>query len=164
MSPVEHDAVLKDHLVRLLTTAWAHPTFEDAVRDLPPEHHGARQDGFEHTPWQLLEHLRICQRDLLEYSRSAGSVSRTFPDDYWPGGEQPPDDGAWQKSVDSFRADLGEMKTFISDPATDLVAPLPWSEEGHTVLREALILADHAAYHVGQLVQLRRALGCWPRS
>ena len=159
---VDHDEALRDHLVRLLTTPWAHATFASAAADLPERARSSRPEGFDHTAWQLLEHLRIAQADLLDYSRNPGYTGdKAFPDDYWPKSDGPPDAAAWETSVASCRADLEAMVALVKDPATDLFAPLPWSRKGHTVLREALILADHNAYHVGQLVQLRRALGAW---
>lgn len=152
---------LRDHVIRLLTTPWAHPTVLQAVAGLPPRLRGARAPGFPHTPWQLLEHLRICQHDLLEYSRSAKHVSPEFPDGYWPDRDAPGRASAWKRSVGTLRSELRDMVALVRAPSTDLLRPLPWSPEGHTVLREALILADHHAYHAGQIVQLRRALGAW---
>jgi len=113
-----------------------------------------------HTPWRLLEHLRIAQWDILEFSRNPKHVSPSFPDGYWPRSDAPPDAAAWDRSVAAFRADLKAMQDLVADPATDLFALLPHGE-GQTILREALLVADHNAYHLGQLVMLRRALGAW---
>jgi DinB family protein len=113
-----------------------------------------------HTPWRLVEHLRIAQRDILEFTRNPRHVSPPWPEGYWPVGDAPPDDAAWNRSVAGFRADLQAMQDLVADPATDLFAPLPHGE-GQTVLREALLVADHNAYHLGQMVVVRRLLGAW---
>jgi hypothetical protein len=155
------DEVLREHLLYLLRGGGAHLAFDAAVADLPPEVRGAKPPGVPHTPWRLLEHLRIAQWDILEFSRNPAHVSPKFPDGYWPRGDAPPDDGAWEKSVAGFRADLQAMCDLVADPATDLLAPLPHGQ-GQTILREALLVADHNAYHLGQLVLVRRALGAWP--
>jgi hypothetical protein len=107
-----------------------------------------------------VEHLRIAQWDILEFCRNSKHFSPEFPDGYWPGGDSPADDAAWDRSVDSFRADLGAMQDLVANPATDLFACIPWGE-GQTILREALLVADHNAYHLGQLIVVRRALGAW---
>jgi hypothetical protein len=121
---------------------------------------GARVDGVPHTPWRLLEHMRIAQWDILEFSRNAAHVSPPFPEGYWPAGDAPPDSAAWDQSVAVFRADLQAMQDLVADPTTDLFARIPHGE-GQTILREALLVADHNAYHLGQLVMLRRCLGNW---
>jgi hypothetical protein len=159
MTP-ERTAALRDHLLYLLRGGGAHLDFDAAVAGLPPELRGAKPAGQPHTPWRLLEHLRIAQRDILEFSRNPRHVSPPFPDGYWPGGDAPPDEGAWDRSVTAFRADLKAMQDLVADPATDLFASIPHGE-GQTVLREALLVADHNAYHLGQLVLLRRLLGAW---
>jgi hypothetical protein len=154
-------AALRDHLLYLLRGGGAHLDFEKAIADLPARLRGAKPPGQPHTPWRLLEHLRIAQWDILEFSRSPRHVSPPFPDGYWPAGDAPPDDAAWDRSLAAFRADLKAMQDLVADPATDLFAPIPHGE-GQTVLREALLVADHNAYHLGQLVLLRRLLGAWP--
>jgi uncharacterized damage-inducible protein DinB len=159
MSPDE-SKVLRDHLVELLGSNHAHATFEAAVRDLPAELRGRKPRAAQHTAWQLLEHLRIAQWDILEFSRKPKHVSPAWPDGYWPATPAPPDEAAWDKSVRRFRADLKAMQKLVANPASDLFAPLPHGD-GQTLLREALLLADHNAYHVGQLVLLRRLLGAW---
>ncbi len=152
------DAELRDHLVRLLTAPWAHITAEAALDGIPAEHRGAKLHGHVHTIWQLVEHLRICQDDLVKYSQSADHESPQFPDGYWPSEEVPPSEAAWAASLAGFSEGLQRMVTLVQDPACDLFADLPWSSEGHTVLREVMILADHNAYHAGQIMQLRKAL------
>jgi len=158
---MSHDRALRDHLLYLLRGGSAHLHFDAAVADLPPRLRGVKPAGLPHTPWRLLEHMRICQWDILEFSRNPKYLEPKFPDDYWPKGDAPPDDAAWDRSVESFRADLKAMQDLVADPATDLFAPIPHGD-GQTVLREALLVADHNAYHLGQLVTVRRLLGAWP--
>lgn len=157
------DRALREHLVWLLGEGNAHLTFEQAVADLPTTFRGARPKGVPHSPWRLLEHLRICQWDILEFSRNPKHVSPQFPDGYWPDGDAPLNDAAWDNSIAAFQADLKAMQDLVADPKTDLFAPIPHGD-GQTILREALLLADHNAYHLGQLVAVRRALGCWPEA
>jgi hypothetical protein len=155
------DKALRDHLLYLLGGGAAHLDFDLAVAGLPANLRGVRPAGVPHTPWRLLEHMRIAQWDILEFSRNPRHVSPKFPDGYWPTGDAPPDDAAWDRSVASFRADLRAMQDLVSNPATDLFAPIPHGD-GQTILREALLVADHNGYHLGQLVVVRRALGAWP--
>lgn len=154
------DRRLVAHVHELLRGGHAHATFADILARWPEELCGARPAGAAHTAWQLLEHLRICQSDILEFSRSASHVSPKFPEGYWPKSEAPPAPGAWEQSVAAFGADLKGMEELVADPATDLLARIPHGD-GHTILREALMLADHNSYHLGQLVLLRRLLGAW---
>jgi DinB family protein len=153
---------VRKHLVELLEGGSAHVRFSDAIADFPADKRGAFAQGLAHTAWQLLEHLRIAQWDILEFSRKPKHTSPEFPEGYWPETPLPPDDSAWNKSVKSFQSDLKEMTALISNPRADLYAPFPWGE-GQTLLREALLLADHNAYHLAQLVDLRRALKIWPQ-
>jgi len=146
--------------MNLLKGGGAHLHIDDAVKDLPAALRGTRAAGLPHTAWQLLEHMRIAQWDILEFSRSAKHVSPEFPDGYWPKTEAPPDESAWQKSLADFRRDLREMIALVNNPRTDLYARIPHGD-GQTILREALLVADHNAYHLGQIVDLRRALGAW---
>ncbi len=152
---------LRQHLVDLLHSRNAHADFEAAVRALPAQVRGVRPEGQSQTPWQLLEHLRICQWDILEFSRDPDHVSPSFPAGYWPAADAPADDSAWDHSIEAFRRDLRAMSDLVADPQTDLFAKIPWGD-GQTILREALLVADHNAYHVGQLVTLRHLLGTWP--
>jgi hypothetical protein len=158
---MDKDKALREHLLYLLQGGGAHLHFDAAIADLPPGLRGAKAPGVPHTAWRLLEHLRICQWDILEFSRNPKHVSPPFPDGYWPAGDAPPDNAAWDRTVAAFRADLRAMQDLVADPATDLFARIPHGE-GQTVLREALLVADHNAYHLGQLVLLRRTLGAWP--
>jgi hypothetical protein len=153
--------VLRKHLLELLRGGGAHLDFEKAIADLPPELRGRKVKNLPHTPWRLLEHLRIAQWDILEFSRNPRHGSPPFPEGYWPAADAPPDAAAWDRSVAAFRADLQAMQDLVADPATDLSAPLAHGQ-GQTVLREALLVADHNAYHLGQLVVVRRLLGAWP--
>ncbi len=154
------DAALREHLVSLLTGGNAHTTFEDAVKNMPAELRGKRPKGAEHSPWQLLEHLRIAQSDILEFSRDAKHKSPKWPEEYWPKNPAPPDEKAWDKSVRTFRRDLKTLCALVSDAKTDLYAKIPHGD-GQTILREVLLTADHNAYHLGQLILVRKLLGAW---
>jgi len=156
----EQNKSLRDHLLEVLKGGHAHATFDAAVAEFPSQLWGKKADGLPYTAWMILEHLRIAQRDILEFSRSAKHVSPKWPEGYWPETDAPPSASDWDKSIKSFQADLTAIQKLVADPKTDLFAPLPWGD-GQTVLREALLAADHNAYHVGQLVTLRRLLGAW---
>ena len=158
-----NDKTLREHLVYLLKGGGAHVHFMDAVEGFPEAKRGTFIAGLPHTGWQLLEHSRIAQWDILEFSRNAKHVSPGFPEGYWPKTPGPPDASAWDKSVEAFRRDLEEIVSLVNNPKTDLCAKITHGD-GQTILREALLLADHNAYHLGQLVDLRRALGEWPAS
>ena len=155
------DQIVREHLLWLLDGGNAHICFDEAVAGLPPKMRAARPDNVPYTPWQLLEHMRIAQWDILEFCRNPEHVSPDFPDGYWPQGAAPPDAASWQRSLTAFRADLRAMRDLVTDPATDLYTPLAHGD-GQTILREALLVADHNAYHLGQLLVVRRALGAWP--
>ncbi len=155
------DRALREHLISLLKGGEAHVHFMDAVEGFPEAKRGAFVAELPHTGWQLLEHVRIAQWDILEFSQNAKHVSPGFPEGYWPKTPGPPDDTAWTKSVDAFQHDLQELIKLVKNPKTDLCAKILHGE-GQTILREALLVADHNAYHLGQLVDLRRALGAWP--
>jgi hypothetical protein len=157
----DHDQTLRQHLVDLLKGGAAHVHFMDGVDGFPEAKRGAFIAELPHTGWQLLEHVRIAQWDILEFSRNPKHVSPGFPEGYWPKTPVPPDEGAWAKSVEAFQRDLQEMINLVKNPKTDLYTKIPHGS-GQTILREALVLADHNAYHLGQLVDLRRALGEWP--
>jgi DinB superfamily len=157
---MSNDASLRQHVISLLKEGNAHATFDDAVKDMPADLRGKVPKGAEHSPWQLLEHLRIAQWDILEFSRDSNHKSPEWPKAYWPSKPEPPDDKAWDKSVQAFHKDLKAMCDLVSDKSTDLFAKIPHGD-GQTILREALLIADHNAYHVGQLVLVRRLLGAW---
>jgi len=154
------DASLRQHLLSLLRGGNAHADFETAIEDLPAGLRGKRPKGAEHSAWELLEHLRIAQWDILEFSRNPAHKSPDWPKGYWPATAEPPDDKAWEKSVRAFRRDLKAMCELVEDESTDLYAKIPHGE-GQTILREALLVADHNAYHLGQLVLVRRLLEAW---
>jgi DinB superfamily len=156
-----NDRQLREHVNYLLGGGGAHVAFQPAVADLPARLRGVRPAGVPHSPWRLVEHMRIAQWDILEFSRNPKHVSPDFPDGYWPDGDAPPDKNAWNQSVRRFRADLKAMQDLVADTSVDLLAPIPHGD-GQTILREALLVADHNAYHIGQLVIVRRALGAWP--
>ena len=154
-------ADLRKHVLELLEGRGAHADFDSAVSGFPVARAGEKPRGFPHTAWQLLEHMRIAQWDILEFSRNSRHVSPAFPDGYWPPTAAPPTKTAWSKSVRGFRSDLKAMRKLVADPAVDLFARIPHGE-GQTLLREALLVADHKSYHLGQIVSLRRLLGAWP--
>ena len=157
------DQALREHLIWLLGEGNAHATFDSAIADLPRELRGARPPGVPHSPWRLVELIRIAQWDIVEFCRNPKHVSPKFPAGYWPAGDSPPDDAAWEQTVAAFRDDLLAMEGRVANPATDLFAPIPHGS-GQTILREALLVADHNAYHIGQLIVVRRALGAWADS
>ena len=157
----EHDAALREQLVYLLKGGGAHVHFTDAVEGFPVAKRGTYAQGLAHTGWQLLEHARIAQWDILEFSRNPGHVSPDFPEGYWPKTPAPQNEEEWTDSLAAFRRDLREMIRLVENPRTDLYAPIAHGQ-GQTILREALVLADHNSYHLGQVVDLRRALGSWP--
>lgn len=160
-APSTSDASLRKHLVDVLKGGSAHVRFMDALEEFPPNKRGTFAPGLPHTGWQLLEHSRIAQWDILEFSRNPKHVSLGFPEGYWPKTPGPPTEAEWDKSVQQFQSDLNEMIELVKNPRTDLFATIPHGD-AHTILREALVLADHNSYHLGQLVDLRRALGAWP--
>ena len=157
---MKNDTVLREHLLNLLKGGGAHADFETAIKGLPANLRGKRPKGAAHSPWEILEHLRIAQWDILEFTRDASHVSPEWPVGYWPGTPAPPNSKAWSKSVNAFRADLKAMADLVANPATGLFAKIPHGT-GQTVLREALVLADHNAYHLGELLVVRRLLGAW---
>jgi hypothetical protein len=156
------DLALREQLVQLLRGGHAHVAFDDVIRDFPQEQIGTRPPGAPHSAWELLEHMRIAQKDILEFSRSAEHVSPTWPEGYWPPTPTPERESQWKESVAAFRQDLAAFEALVSNPAKDLNQPFPWGD-GQTLLREALLIADHNAYHLGQLVMVRRILGTWDR-
>ncbi|MGH9557202.1 MAG: DinB family protein [Terriglobales bacterium] len=151
---------LRQHVLYLLRGGGAHLGFDDVVSDFPPHLRGQKVEGAPHTAWQLIEHLRIAQWDILEFSRNPQHASPEFPAGFWPKSAAPADEKAWEESVQAVRAGLEAMQQLVEDPRTDLYARIPHGE-GHTILREALLIADHNAYHFGQLVLLCRLLGAW---
>jgi len=156
----DRDKALREHLLNLLNGGHAHADFSAAIRNLPAAARGMRPKGTEHSPWEILEHMRIAQWDILEFSRDSKHESPDWPGGYWPASAAPPNEKAWDKSVRALRRDLKAMCDLVADPSTDLFAPIPHGD-GQTILREALVLADHNAYHLGEMVLVRRLLGVW---
>jgi DinB superfamily len=158
-----HDKQLRKHVLYLLDGGGAHARFNDAVKDMPEDLRGVKPNAFPHSAWMLLEHLRLAQWDILEFSRNSKYESPKWPVGYWPKTASPPSAPAWNKSIQQFRKDLKAMEDLVANPKTDLYARISWGE-GQTILREALLLADHNAYHLGQLIDVRRLLGIWKES
>jgi hypothetical protein len=154
---MDKDRALREHLLYLLRGGGAHVDFESTVKDFPVAVVNEKIEHLPYTAWAVVEHMRIAQRDILEFSRNAAHVSPKWPEGYWPAKDESGDSAAWQKSVEQFRSDLKEMERLVEDPATDLFAPLPHGD-GQTILREALLVADHNAYHLGVLVTMKRLL------
>jgi hypothetical protein len=153
---------LREQLVHLLDWEDAHVGFDKAIDGLPADRRGTHAAGFDHTPWQLLEHMRIAQKDLLDFCRNPRyEHALDWPSDYWPAAPAPPAAAAWNRSVADFRADRERLKRLIRDPQVDLLAKVPTGKRQQTYLRAILLVADHNAYHLGQLVAVRRALGVW---
>ena len=148
---------LRKHLHNLLRMEGAHIPFDDAVVDFPPALRGVKPRGAPHTAWQLLEHMRIAQEDILDFSRNPKYREKSFPGDYWPPNDAPPDEAAWDASVKQFRSDLHQFQQLIADTKRDLFATIAHGS-GQTLLREALLVADHNAYHLGQMMFLRKTL------
>lgn len=153
------DKSLREHLRKILDWEDAHVGFDRAVEGVPAKLRGRTPEGWAHSPWQLLEHIRICQLDILDFCRNPKYVDMPM-EKYWPPSATPPSDKAWDESVAAFRRDRADLKKLAADRAIDLFARIPHGS-GQTYLREILLVADHNAYHVGQLVALRRALGTW---
>jgi hypothetical protein len=151
---------LRDHLLEVLRGGSAHVSFDDAVNGFPVELAGVRPEGAPHSAWELVEHMRIAQEDILRFSRSAEHASPPWPKGYWPNSPAPRDAAHWGETVAAIRRDLAEFESLLEAPDQDLFRKLPWGE-GQTLLREALLVADHNAYHLGQLVIVRRLLGAW---
>jgi len=157
---MSHDSSIREHILDLLRGGNAHSTIERVVQDVPAAARGKRPDKLPYSLWEQLEHIRIAQWDILEFSRNPDHESPSWPDGYWPDSPEPPRDDAWEQSIAQFQSDLHAMQALVEDPDTDLYAPIPHGD-GQTILREALLVADHNAYHLGQMVTVRRLLGTW---
>jgi hypothetical protein len=155
--PKQPTTSLREHLANLLRMKGAHATFHEAVTGFPEALRGVKPPGAPHSAWQLLEHMRIAQEDILDFSRNADYKDKKWPDDYWPAEDAPPNDTAWDESVRQFQHDLKEIQALAADTKHDLLAAIPHAK-GATLLREALLVADHNSYHVGQLMFLRKML------
>jgi hypothetical protein len=157
---MDHDKALREQVRKILDWEDAHATFDAAVNGLAPKLRAATAPGLPHSAWQILEHLRLAQHDILDFCVNPHYKELRWPQDYWPEGPAPPSDKAWDESVAAYGRDREALKTLALDPAIDLFARIPHGS-GQTYLRELLLVADHTAYHVGQLVDVRRALGAW---
>ena len=155
------DESVRDYLVRLLDWREAHVEFDAAVDGIGPAHRGVAPPGLPYSLWQLIEHIRMAQNDILDFCLNPAYREKKWPDDYWPSYPAPPSEAAWDESVASYVRDRDALKQLVRDPATDLAAKIPHGT-GQTYLREVMLVADHASYHVGQIVLVRRLLGIWP--
>ena len=155
------DDPLRTHVLRLLDWEDAHVHFDSAVAGIPPSQRGVTPPGLPYSAWQLLEHLRLTQADILDFCRNSSYQERKWPTDYWPASDGPPSSEEWERSIADFQRDREELKRLGADPKRDLFARIPHGT-GQTYLRELFLVADHNAYHVGQLIAVRRLLGMWP--
>jgi len=158
---MSNDEVVREQLLFLLRGGNAHLSFDQAVAEFPMDYVNNRAPEISYTPWHLLEHLRIAQWDILEFIRNPDHVSPAWPDGYWPGQDEQADEIKWEKTLSDFDADLKTLQAMVEDPHTDLFAQIPHAP-GYTVLREALLVADHNAYHIGEFAILRQVMGTWP--
>lgn len=158
---MDQDAALRQHVIDLLRARQAHCTFEKAVANVPPQHRGTRPEDLPYSLWELVEHIRRAQHDILIYCQDPDYQHPSWPDDFWPEASDPPQADAWTDSISQVQADRTAMCDLVQDDRFDLYDTVPSSDE-HTYLREALLVADHTAYHVGQIVTVRRQLDLWP--
>lgn len=159
MSTAE-DRALRDQLIAFLRGGSAHADLKAVLDDFPAKLRGAKPKGAAHTPWQLLEHIRIALHDLLDFSTNPNYVQPEWPKDYWPKEEGPENDAAWDASVAAVRKDIADFVKLVGNTDSNLYATIPWGE-GQTLLREVLLAGQHTSYHLGQIVLLRRELGAW---
>ncbi len=157
------DEVIREQLLALLRGGNSHMSFDQAVADFPMEAINHKPPNVPYTPWQLLEHMRIAQWDVLEFIRDPDHISPVWPDEYWPAREMRADRDRWEGIITGFNADLRALQGMIQDPDLDLTAPIPHAKD-YTVFREILIVADHNAYHIGEFAILRQVMGTWPSS
>jgi hypothetical protein len=155
-----HEQSLRKHLLELLQGGHAHATFDAIIANIPANLRGKKPANYPHSLWMLLEHLRLAQWDILDFSRNPNYVARKWPDDYWPKSAAPAIPAGWNASIKKFRADLRAVQALVKNPRTDLFAKIPWGD-GQTILREVLLLADHNSHHLGQMLDIRRLLGAW---
>jgi hypothetical protein len=158
----DEQAALRKQLIALLRGGQAHATFDEATRDFPADHRGTVPPNLPYSAWQLIEHLRITQRDILNFSSppTGGYHPIKWPDDYWPKSPQPASSNAWDQSIAAIGSDLEHFEALIQNPASDLFKPFRWGDV-QNLLREALLIADHTSYHLGELIVHRRLLGAW---
>jgi hypothetical protein len=155
------DRVLRQQLTTLLKGGQAHADVGKAIADFPEHLRGERPQGLPYSGWQLLEHMRITVNDLLDFATNSEYRDRNWPADYWPKEAAPPSPDAWDRSARALHADLDEIARLVQNPDSNLYDTIPWGKHGETLLREVLLAADHTSYHTGELIVLRRLLGCW---
>lgn len=155
------DSILREQLLYLLQGGNAHMSFEQAVADFPTDQMNVYPPRVSYTPWHILEHLRITQWDILEFIRNPAHVSPPFPRGYWPAPNAQASIEMWADTIAAFQSDLKALAALVADPTTDLTAELPHAR-GYTILREILVVADHNAYHIGELAVLRQIMNTWP--
>jgi hypothetical protein len=160
---MKSENLLREQLQRLLDWEEAHVGFDTAVTDIPAEVRGKRPPGLPHSPWEILEHMRRTQHDILEFCRNPNYQELTWPDDYWPSSAAPPSAKAWDESIRQFGDDRRALQELAADTTIDLGAKIPHGS-GQTYLRELVLVADHSSYHIGELVLTRRLLGAWKKS
>jgi hypothetical protein len=159
---MDSEQALREQLLKLLRGGMAHMTFDEAVASFPPEQMNRRAPNVSYTPWQLLEHVRFTQRDILLFITDPNYLEPSWPDDYWPGSDKEADETAWAETIRSFKEDREALEALVMDPATNLYTPIPHGT-GQTILREILLVTDHNAYHLGEFAILRQVMGTWPR-
>ena len=159
-SVTEATAAVREQLIQLLTGSNAHQSFDDSVKNLPASLRGVKPDKLPYSIWQLVEHIRIAQWDILEFSRDANHQSPPWPAGYWTKEVAPTDDATWENALAQMRADRDAFVALLNDPERDLYAPFAHGD-GQNLLREALLIADHTAYHVGEIILIRRLLDAW---
>jgi hypothetical protein len=157
---VDADRVVREQLLFLLLGGNAHMTFDQAVADFPMERINSLPPNVSYTPWHLLEHIRIAQWDILEFSRDPDHVSPRWPEGYWPPPDEQADEVKWEKTISDIRADLRALQDMVEDSGTDLYVPLRHAP-GYTMLREIMLVADHNAYHIGEFAVLRQTMDTW---
>ena len=155
-----NEQALREQLLKVIDWEEAHVPFDRAVKGIPPSMRGVVPNGWEHSAWQLVEHIRIAQADILEFSITAKYNAKKWPDDYWPKASAPRNAAAWSKSIAEIRTDRKKLQQLAKNPRIDLTAEIPHGT-GQTYLREILLVAAHNSYHIGQIVSLRKQLGIW---
>lgn len=160
MSPIQHEQALKDQLVALLNGGQAHATLEDILADIPFEHTGSQPNGLPYSIWQLVEHIRFTQWDILDFSRNSAYHAPKWPDDYWTPELAPASADQWKESISQIQADRNAFISLVENANADLYTPFPHGD-GQNLLREALLIADHTSHHLGQVIILRRLLHDW---
>ncbi len=159
---MNQEEILRDQLAQMLDWGSAHMTLEQAVADFPAEYMNVRPPNVPYTPWQLLEHIRIAQWDILDFCRNSNYQEMEWPKEYWPARDEKADQARWDETLRQFRSDREELKRLATDPSVDLYARIPHGQ-GQTILREILLVADHNAYHIGEFAVLRQIMGSWPK-